>query len=315
MIGTDIITAKKLLESGEVVAIPTETVYGLAGNAINPAAVQKIFEVKQRPTFNPLIIHVPDHEAILKYTTSIPEKLLILSKEFMPGPLTLLLEKKEIIPDLVTAGSSRVAVRIPNHHLSLELLRSIDFPLAAPSANPFGYISPTTARHVEQQLGDKVPYILDGGECQVGIESTIIGMEEDKVMVYRKGGIALEDLVALVGEVYLKEGKNAIPITPGMLPSHYAPKTKLVLGNIDDLISENQGKSYAILTFGTHSFKKPLRIFNLSKDGKTAEAARNLYRILREIDELDFDIILAELLPEQGLGAAINDRLRRAAAV
>jgi L-threonylcarbamoyladenylate synthase len=188
-IETDIEKAKALLESGELVAIPTETVYGLAGNALNPDAVAKIFSVKNRPSFDPLIIHTDSLEKVRKFTLDIPAPLDRLAAHFWPGPLTLLLPKKPIVPDLVTSGLDTVAVRIPQHTLTLSLLEALDFPLAAPSANPFGYISPTTAAHVQDQLGDKIPYILDGGPSQVGLESTIVGLENGEVVVYRLGGL------------------------------------------------------------------------------------------------------------------------------
>ena len=191
--GTDVERAKQLLCSGNLVVIPTETVYGLAGNALNPRAVAAIYEVKNRPSFNPLIIHTDRLEKVTEYVASVPRVAQELAQAFWPGPLTLLLPKTDKLPDIVTAGSDRVAVRIPKHPLALALLSELDFPLAAPSANPFGYISPTTVAHVEEQLGDKIAYILDGGSCSVGIESTIVGVEDNKLEVYRRGGISIED--------------------------------------------------------------------------------------------------------------------------
>ena len=188
MIGTALSTAIELLRRDEVVAIPTETVYGLAGNALYPKAIASIFEIKNRPRFDPLIVHASSVERLSQYANAFPEAARRLADQFMPGPLTLLLDKAAIIPDLVTAGSPRVALRVPNHPLTLSLLQQLDFPLAAPSANPFGYISPTTAQHVADQLGSQIPYILDGGPCQVGVESTIVGFEDGQAVVYRKGG-------------------------------------------------------------------------------------------------------------------------------
>src|SRR6187551_118197 len=203
-IGKDVKKAIRLLQQGDLVGIPTETVYGLAGNALNSSAVAKIFSVKERPTFDPLIVHVPDFESATKYAESIPDQAILLAKKFWPGPLTLLLKRKSIIGDLVTSGLDTVGLRCPNHSFTRELLLSLDFPLAAPSANPFGYVSPTTAQHVNEQLGTKIQYILDGGSCDVGIESTIIGFEKEMPVVYRTGGLSLEKLETIIGKVELQ---------------------------------------------------------------------------------------------------------------
>lgn len=314
-IGTDIVKAKNLLEAGELVAIPTETVYGLAGNAFNTEAVAQIFAVKNRPSFDPLIVHTFSLERLKTLAQNIPTKAAVLAEALMPGPLTLLLQKNDVIPDLVTAGSPLVALRIPRHPLTLELLQSLDFPLAAPSANPFGYISPTTAQHVVQQLGDKIPYTLDGGPCDVGLESTIVGFEEDRVIVYRKGGIAVETIEKLVGTIEVKLHSSSNPQAPGMLKSHYAPRVPLVLGDIEELLAQHKGKTIGILSFQkTFPPASSYHPITLSPTGDFTEAARKLFAGMRHLDSLDLDIIIAELLPEQDLGRAINDRLRRAAA-
>jgi L-threonylcarbamoyladenylate synthase len=198
-IGRDIEKAKSLLMQGDLVAIPTETVYGLAGNALDPEAVALIFETKNRPSFDPLILHTSSIGRVEDFVSSFPEKLKILAESFWPGPLTLLLPRKSVVPDLVTSGLDRVAVRVPKHPLTLALLESLDFPLAAPSANPFGYISPTRPEHVEAQLGEKIPYILDGEACDVGLESTIVGLEEDEIVIYRLGGLEISAIEKLVG--------------------------------------------------------------------------------------------------------------------
>ncbi len=231
IIGKSIQEAITLLKANEVIGFPTETVYGLAGNAFSAEAVTKIFEVKNRPTFDPLIVHTSSIERISDFVREIPVKAQLLAEKFMPGPLTLLLPKKENISDLVTAGLETVAVRIPSHLLAFELLRNLDFPLAAPSANPFGYISPTSAQHVDNQLGSKIKYILDGGECMVGIESSIIGFIGDEIIVYRKGGLAIEDIESVVGKVQIQEHSSSNPQAPGMLKSHYAPKSQLSIIN------------------------------------------------------------------------------------
>ena len=315
MIGKDLQYAIQLLKADAVVAIPTETVYGLAGNALSPKAASTIFEVKNRPSFDPLIVHTSSVERIAGLTTEMPEAARQLAQRFMPGPLTLLLPRAAIIPDIVTAGSARVAVRIPAHPMAHELLASLDFPLAAPSANPFGYISPTTARHVEDQLGDKIPYILDGGPWRVGVESTIVGFEEGMVVVYRKGGIAVEDIEAVAGPVAVRPHSASNPAAPGMLRSHYAPSAPVVLGDVENLLLRYPGKKVGAIRFREAASGIPAsRQIVLSPSGGLAEAARNLFAGMRRLDALRLDVILAELLPEEGLGRAINDRLRRAAA-
>ncbi len=315
MTGASIEQAAALLKAGQLVAIPTETVYGLAGNALDESAVTAIFSVKQRPTFDPLIVHVADAESLEAYCLDMPGEARQLAQAFMPGPLTLLLPKKDIMPDLVTAGSPLVALRIPAHPLTHALLAMLPFPLAAPSANPFGYISPTTAQHVADQLGDRIPYILDGGPCEIGLESTIVGWDESgRPVVYRKGGIAVEAITALIGPVEVRLHSSSNPLAPGMLKSHYAPRIPLVLGDIDAMIRQHSDKQLAILSFAS-SFPtvSPDHQITLSPAGDIREAARRLFSAMRYLDSLPVDIILAELLPEEDLGRAVNDRLRRAA--
>lgn len=315
MIGTDIQHAAALLRNGQLVAIPTETVYGLAANALDEVAVTRIFEVKNRPYFDPLIVHVAAVEDIGRYAAEIPEKAVLLARAFMPGPLTLLLPKRAIIPDLVTAGSPLCAFRVPGHPAAHALLQQLDFPLAAPSANPFGYISPTTAQHVAQQLGEKIPYVLDGGACEVGLESTIAGFEEDRVVIYRKGGLAVEAIEALAGPVELRPHSSSNPLAPGMLKSHYAPRIPLVLGHLPELLMQYQREEVAVLAFQEAAAGIPdERQVVLSPSGDLAEAARALFAGMRRLDASGASVIIAELLPETGLGRAINDRLRRAAA-
>ncbi len=312
--GKNIDLAADLLLKGNLVAIPTETVYGLAANALNEKAVLSIFEAKQRPFFDPLIIHMPTIESIDKYAYLTDLRLQKLAKAFWPGPLTLLLPKKEIIPNLVTSGLPSVAVRIPNHTLTLELLKKINVPLAAPSANPFGYVSPTQPAHVNSQLGDKIAYILDGGACEVGLESTIVGIEDDKVCIFRLGGLALEEIEKVVGKTELRINNSSNPLSPGQLKSHYAPKKPLYIGDLKELIKQNMSNKIAILCFGEDNFEgKDLIFFNLSKSKNLQEAAINLFKFLRLADESDADIVLCEKVPDTGLGRAINDRLRRAA--
>ncbi|MBI2730580.1 MAG: threonylcarbamoyl-AMP synthase [Sphingobacteriales bacterium] len=315
IIGTDISYAKLLLQKGELVAIPTETVYGLAGNALNEDAVVKIFTVKNRPQFNPLIIHIPSFDVAQKYVTAVPEIAKTLARHFLPGPLTLLLPKKEVIPDIVTAGSKNVAIRVPDHILTRELLSQLDFPLAAPSANSFGYVSPTSAKHVYDGLNDKIPYILDGGECMVGLESTIIGFDENEnLILYRTGGISIEDIEKVTGVTpVIKTNESDLPDTPGQLKSHYATDTPLYLGNISEMILEYKEKKIAVISFHEHFEGIDINNqFILSPSGSLEEAAKNLFKVLRKTDDLNVDIILTERLPDEGLGRAINDRLGRA---
>jgi L-threonylcarbamoyladenylate synthase len=308
--GKDINKAKQLLENGQLVAIPTETVYGLAGNALDAQAVLKIFQAKHRPRFDPLIIHVPSMENANLYAANIPEKARDLARAFWPGPLTLLLERKGVVPDLVTAGLPTVGMRCPDHILTRQLLGSIDFPLAAPSANPFGYISPTTPLHVQDQLGDKIPYILDGGPCTIGIESTIVGFDNGMGIVFRTGGLKIEDIENVIGKVQLQINASSDPKTPGQLRSHYAPRKKLIAGNLEELIKRFQSTKAGILSFQTN-YNSPYQ-YILSTGGNLEEAGRNFFSALRALDQLPVDIILAEFVPDTGLGKAINDRLRRA---
>ena len=311
-IDTNIEKAASLLSMDEVVAIPTETVYGLAGNALSRPAVTKIFAVKNRPQFDPLIVHVPDLMAAEKYVLEIPEAARNLAKQFWPGPLTLLLKKKSIVPDLVTAGLDTVGIRCPNHPLTRKLLQQLPFPLAAPSANPFGYVSPTKPEHVNEQLGTKIQYILDGGACPIGIESTIVGFEDSSPVVLRLGGLSVEDIESIIGEVKLMTHSTSNPKAPGQLKSHYAPTKKVILGNIETLLKQHSSERVGVL-----SFHKKLNTPNevvLSSSGKTEEAAQHLFEALRSFDKMPVDIIVTELVPDTGLGRAINDRLRRAAA-
>jgi L-threonylcarbamoyladenylate synthase len=314
MIGTELNKAVKHLKAGELVGIPTETVYGLAANGLDVNAVLKIFEAKERPFFDPLILHVNNQEKVNALILSFDLRLKKLADAFWPGPLTLLLPKNQLVPDIVTSGLNQVAIRIPHHPLTLSLLEQLNFPLAAPSANPFGYISPTTALHVNKQLGEKVAFILDGGACEIGLESTIVGVEEGKVCVYRLGGLSIEQLEAVVGEVTLKVNLSGDPKAPGQLKSHYAPIKPLFHGDLEKLFNQHRGKKLICLCFGEPPpFKDRVRILNLSPNCDLQEAAKNLFGFLRQADELDGDVIIAQNLPMLGLGLAINDRLKRAA--
>ncbi|MCS7073955.1 MAG: L-threonylcarbamoyladenylate synthase [Bacteroidia bacterium] len=316
-IGQNLEIAIENLLNDELVAIPTETVYGLAGNALSELAVCRIYEAKNRPSYDPLIIHVDSIQKIENYSINFPSEARELAEKFWPGPLTLLLPKRSIVSDWVTAGNDLVAIRIPNHPITLQLLSKLPFPLAAPSANPFGYISPTKPEHVQKQLGDKVSYILDGGECKIGLESTIVGFDSDGVpVIYRLGGISVEQIEAVVGQVRIRPNQSSNPKAPGMLKSHYAPRTPIQLVDIAEWLQTHPERNH----FALLSFQKYYPLIPLSKQrvlspqGDVNEAARNLFSYLRELDELEVDIIFAELVPNIGLGKAINDRLIRAAA-
>jgi len=312
-IGTDVQHAAHLLRNGDVIGMPTETVYGLAGNALNEDAILKIYTVKNRPKFDPLIAHTNDLTKVRQWVKSFPPKAEQLAAAFWPGPLTMLLEKKSEIPDLLTSGLPRMAVRIPNHSLTLDLLSQLDFPLAAPSANPFGFVSPTSAQHVIDQLGDQIPYILDGGECTVGIESTIVGFEGNDVLVYRLGGLSLEEIEAVVGTVKVQLNKSSNPAAPGMLKSHYSPGKPVIIGDIATEILRHAEKKIGVISF-RQNFAEAAAIRVLSPAGNLPEAAKNVFKALRELGKADVDILLTESFPNEGLGRAINDRLQRAAA-
>ncbi len=302
------------LTKNEVVAIPTETVYGLAGNIFSEHAVKKIFEIKQRPFFNPLIVHIFDFKQLDELAIDIPEKARLLAKNFWPGSLTLVLKKNNSIPDILTANKNTVAIRMPNHPLTLKLLSKLDFPLAAPSANPFGSISPTSASHVETYFGDKISYILDGGNCKSGVESTIIGFENNEPILYRLCAIYIEEIEQKNSTIKIKNVNDAAPEAPGMLLKHYAPKTKLILvENVDEHILLHKEKKIALLLFkdkinSSSVFHQEI----LSSNGDLNEAASNLYAALHRLDKLNIEIIIAEKLPEIALGKTINDRLSRA---
>ena len=313
-IGTDIKEAIRLLNNGELVAIPTETVYGLAANALNTGGVASIFEAKGRPHFDPLIVHLYDKTQLDNLCKEIPAVFYDLYKAFSPGPITYILKKQDAIPDLVTSGNNTVGIRFPNHPLTRELLFESQLPLAAPSANPFGYVSPTTAQHVENQLGDRIPYILDGGPCSVGIESTIIDLSSDSPRILRLGGLALEEIQEIIGPIEVNIHSSSNPQAPGMLSSHYSPGKKLILGNIKELLQQHAGANTATISLSETFDEVPQNNqMVLSASGDLKEAATNLFKSLRELDRDDVHLILAEYMPETGLGPAINDRLKRAA--
>jgi len=320
--------AIKLLREGEVVALPTETVYGLAADALNADAVAKIFEAKERPRFDPLIVHLPNRKALAEIAMVEPPIASQLIEKFWPGPLTIIFKKCDTVPDIVTAGLETVGVRMSAHPVFREIVSALNRPLAAPSANRFGRVSPTTGQHVLDELDGRIPLIVDGGPTEYGIESTIVRIVDDVIEVLRLGPIPKGALQPF-GEVRERISAGVI-IAPGQLLTHYAPKTRLAL--VDDLknfLTPN-GKRVGALFFcspagigepgprSTHTAAGVLRdvenfvaLRHLSQSGNLREAAANLFRMLRELDAENLDLIVAERAPEEGIGAAINDRLQR----
>lgn len=313
-ITTDLLKAKEILEKEELVAIPTETVYGLAGNIYSEKAIQKIFETKKRPLFNPLIVHIASRNKLDQIASEIPEKAKQLADAFWPGSLTLVLKKKTNIPDSITAGKDTVAVRVPDHELTLQLLQLLDFPLAAPSANPFGSISPTTAEHVADYFPDNLEMVLQGGACENGIESTIIGFENNNAVLYRLGSIAVEEIEAVIGPIQIKNKKENAPDAPGMLSRHYAPMTPTILvNNVESELKKHPNKKVGLLVFqNTISNSQHVVTEILSKTGDLKEATANLYAAMHRLDKQNLDLIIAEKFPDTRLGTSINDRLERA---
>lgn len=315
IVNQQISSAIEFLKKGELVGIPTETVYGLAGNALNPDVLVKIFQVKNRPFFDPLIIHISQLDDVYQWASFPDKRLKSIFETFSPGPLTVLLPKKSEIPDLATSGLHTAAFRIPSHSLTRQLLAALPFPLAAPSANPFGYVSPTTSAHVVEQLGGKIPMVLEGGPCEVGIESTIIGCENNEVVIYREGGISREMITDKFPDISIRLADvNKHPSAPGMLKSHYAPVKPLFL--VPSIRTHDrpvaQGLPGLLCFYDTHpEIDTPLRQV-LSPQANLEEAARNLFSAIRWLDQSPCDFIWAELLPEEGIGRAINDRLRKA---
>ncbi len=313
-IGSDISKASQLLASDEIVAVPTETVYGLAGSVFSEKAVAEIFKVKNRPEFDPLIVHTFNTDEIRnKIALENDPRIDLIEERFWPGPITIVVKKRPEISEIITAGLETVAIRIPDHPVLLGLLKAFKDPLAAPSANPFGYISPTTAEHVKDQLNGLIPYILEGGDCLVGIESTIIDLSSPKVRILRKGKILQEEI-----EDCLKETVEMVEYetrsSPGSFGKHYSPGVPCRAFER----SQYPGIKKMGLNTGVIAFN---RLFDdipeenqllLSPSGDLGEAAHNLYAHLREFDKENFDRILIEKVPNKGLGIAINDRIDRA---
>ncbi len=312
----DLQKAAQLLADGECVALPTETVYGLAADALNPKALAQVFAIKGRPLLDPLIVHVLDVEA-LKQVAEYDARLEKISS-FWPGPLTVVLRRKSCVPDLVTAGQETVAVRIPAHPVFREVLRLAQRPLAAPSANPFGYVSPTRAQHVRDSLAERCPWIVDGGACEHGLESTIIDLSSpERVRLLRPGPITLEALRDKLGAIELvtKIASNQVAqAAPGMLERHYSPATRVELFAHGKLPSVVEARSALLLMSRRQNIPAGTEVFYLSENDSVNEAAANLFDLLRKLDARGITKIYAELAEPMGLGLAYNDRLTRAAA-
>lgn len=329
--------AGKAIADGLLVAIPTETVYGLGADAFNAGAVARIFEAKARPHFDPLIVHIAGIGNIEKAARSVPPKAMLLAEKLWPGPLTLILPKRREVPDIVTSGLDTVAVRFPLHPVARKIIEYSGTLVAAPSANPFGYISPTTAGHVASMLSGRVDMIVDGGPCEVGVESTILDVTGPVPAILRLGGMSVEKIQEIIGEVRLpgdKSGPGGAVTSPGQLPSHYAPHARLCLfeyGSLPGALSAASGKEYpkpghalknegsrAVIVFDgarADALRDSVvggNVFVLSPGGDMREAAARLFALMHDLDNSGFDVIFAERVPDAGLGRAINDRLYRA---
>ena len=322
--------AARIIKKGGLVAFPTETVYGLGANALNKKAVKKIFEAKKRPLDNPIIVHIADFKDLFKLTKKIPKIVKNLAKIFWPGPLTLVLFKKKIVPNEVTAGSDTVAIRMPKNKIALELIKASGFPIAAPSANLAGRPSPTTAWHVFEDLGKKIDLILDGGPTKVGVESTVVDLTVKPPLILRPGGLSFEKLKKVLKDLkphpFLKGEKlrDKILKSPGMKYRHYAPKAPLILiegkdfvSKIQNLINQYKKRKKKVGVMATKETKKFYKNANLiltpGSRKNLEEIAKNLFKVLRQFDKKRVDIILAESFPEKGIGFAIMHRLKKAA--
>ena len=304
--------AVALLNSGEVVAIPTETVYGLGASINSPEAIEYIFELKGRPRTNPLIVHAANLEQAKSLFSNFPAELEVLANQFWPGSLTLVLPKSNKVSDQITAGKNTVGIRVPNHPILLKVLEQTG-PIAAPSANPFERISPTTAQHVSNYFPKGLKMVLDGGPCQAGIESTIVGYENSRITVYRLGAISIEQIETLVGKVALHDGTKSKVVTPGMSKKHYAPQTKtIVTKNITEFIDKHPNAKIGTINFQHISASNAFIQLVLSTSGDLKEAATNIYQFLHKLDELKLDYIVIEPLPDVELGRSVNERLSRA---
>lgn len=312
-ITTHVEEAAAVIRRGGLAAFATETVYGLGANALDASAVARIFEAKERPAFDPLIVHLADRLMLEEVVTAVPDIARRLIDRLWPGPLTLVLPKKPVIPDIVTSGLGSVGVRVPDHEQARRLIQAAGCPIAAPSANLFGQVSPTTAQHVAEQLGDRIDIILDGGACRIGLESTVIDFCGRSPVLLRPGGATLESIEAMIGPVETRSqsAQGVAAPGPGMLERHYSPMTPLRLWRPGEDVPAGK---VGLLTFNRIGVAPGLsKTVDLSSTGNLIEAAARLFAAMRELDAAGLDLILATPFPEEGLGRAINDRLRRAA--
>ncbi|WP_113663419.1 L-threonylcarbamoyladenylate synthase [Pedobacter nanyangensis] len=314
MISDNIALAADMLKQGCLVAIPTETVYGLAANIYNENAIKAIYDAKNRPLHTPLIVHIKGIECLETIANTIPSVAIRLAERYWPGPLTLLLEKNRNVSDLVTAGYPRVAVRVPDHPVALALLNQIDFPLAAPSTNPFGGISSSRAEHVEAHFKDLIGMVLQVGSCKRGIESNIVGFDGNQTIIYRLGSLPIEEIQEVVEKVVLINKAVQSPVAPGMLARHYGPETPLIFTkNIRYEVSRLKDNKVGLLLFNEALIGLPAQFKQkvLSANGNLTEAATILYETMHELDKVGLDYIVAEQFPEEGMGIVINDKLGR----
>ena len=317
VISRDIQAACDLLRSGRAIGMPTETVYGLAADALHLQGVSEVYRVKKRPSFNPLILHVASLAHARSHASVFYPQAEALAKVFWPGPLTLVLPKKAHIPDQITAGKSTFAVRVPNHPVALALLEAYPNPIVAPSANLFGTLSPTSASHVVRNLGSQVPLVLDGGDCRLGIESTIVGFTPEGIPeVFRLGSITLDQLKEVCPDILFRPGTHKEVLAPGMYPKHYAPKTPLlVVDRWEEVrqLSKNYGRIALVAQGPMHVFASiPAEVFYWSDDLSLEAVAHDFYRVLDKLDEQNFDLIVTTWFDDHGLGSALNDKLKRA---
>jgi L-threonylcarbamoyladenylate synthase len=301
--------AAQAIREGEIVAFPTETVYGLGANALNPEAVAKIFAAKERPSFDPLIVHISQVEDLYKLTKTVDERILALAKAFWPGPLTIVLPKSDKVPDIVTSGLPTVGIRMPNNEIALQLISEAACPIAAPSANKFGRISPTTASHVKKQLPD-LKHIIDGGACKIGIESTVIAVHDDGFKILRQGFITKEDLEKILPESKLDLIKEHQLASPGLLNSHYSPKKPFYIRGQEPINTDFSRCGY--IYFGKKEIAPFLKSVSLSSSENLIEAAIHLFHCMHLMEDSDVDVIIADSVPEIGIGKAIMDKLKKA---
>ena len=301
------------LKKGELTAFPTETVYGLGANALDPAAVEKIFIAKKRPKYDPLIVHISEMEQLNPLVSVIPEKARALTEHFWPGPLTMVFPKSGIVPDICTSGHPTVAVRMPSNPWARKLIHLAELPVAAPSANLFGRTSPTTADHVAEQLEGSYRVLIDAGACRVGVESTVLSVCGETPQLLRAGGITREAIEELIGPVTVSEYTSAANAeSPGMLPNHYAPRTPLLM--VPDIRDYVADKEIGAILYQEYSDDFTGPTVTVSKRRDPREIALGIYAALRKLDSMELSLIVAEWCPEKGIGTAVNDRLRKASA-